>query len=378
MEHIDTAQWISRHSIQCITPGQMTVNCTRLNISLGTSGRVSSALDNVYFEYVPPPFPTVAGPLDGPASGGTMVEIGGKGMSGSAHCMFGRVSVPVEYVSPSLIRCVAPPATDATRGLSVLHTITANTHNGQLRVYSGDGWSLLPFVSVVPGEKVWFETADIWNVPRVTAESLAALESFQDPWGQCTTQSIDGADRVVWSVLVPSIDDMNYSPTTLEHFLWLNLNGTDFGPLPIVITRKNEAEFVPLTIVTAESENCMMIEPDIPMAFIFRYSWASVEAVEPTFGSVAGGTVLRVLGSGFEDTVNVKCMFMPLSFTDNGVVGPQSALVSHSFTFISPSEALCVTPPSLEEGSYEVQVCFCFSDVSGLGLQYIFLLFARF
>ncbi len=271
-EHIDTAQWISRHSIQCITPGQMTVNCTRLNISLGTSGRVSSALDNVYFEYVPPPFPTVAGPLDGPASGGTMVEIGGKGMSGSAHCMFGRVSVPVEYISPSLIHCVAPPATDATRGLSVLHTITANTHNGQLRVYSGDGWSLLPFVSVVPGEKVWFETADIWNVPRVTAESLAALESFQDPWGQWTTQSIDGADRVVWSVLVPSIDDMNYSPTTLEHFLWLNLNGTDFGPLPIVITRKNEAEFVPLTIVTAESENCMMIEPDIPMAFIFRYS----------------------------------------------------------------------------------------------------------
>ncbi len=94
------------------------------------------------------------------------------------------------------------------------------------------------------------------------------------------------------------------------------------------------------------------------MAFIFRYSWASVEAVEPTFGSLMGGTVLRVFGSGFEDTVNIKCMFMPLSLTNNGVVGQQSALVSHSFTFISPSEALCVTPPSPEEGSYEVQVCF--------------------
>ncbi len=263
-KHVDTAQWISIDSIRCITPRQMIVNCTRLNISLRTSGRVSSVPDNVYFEYVPPPFPAVASPLDGPAAGGTMVEVEGKGMSGVSHCMFGHVSVPVEYVSSSLIRCVAPPATDATRGLSVLHTITANTLNGQLRVYSGDGWALLPFVSVVPGEQVWFETADIWNVPRVTAESLADLESFQDPWGRLTTQSTNGGDRVIWSVLVPSIEDMNYSLTTMEHFLWLNLNGTDFGPLPIVIMSKNDPEFVPLTIVTAESENCMMIEPDPP------------------------------------------------------------------------------------------------------------------
>ncbi len=356
-KHRDTAQWVSTDSVQCVTPQQATVNCTSLIISLRTSGRGSSATDIGYFEYVSPPFPIAASPLYGPASGGTLVEIEGKGMSSAKYCALGGASVPVEYVSSNLIRCVAPPATDAMRGLSAVHTITTNTLNGQLGVFSGSGTALLPFISIVPGEIVWFEI-DIWAVPRVIAESLSELQNLQDPWGQWTTQLTNGGNRAVWSVLVPSIDDMNYSLTSMEHFLWLNLNGTDFGPLPIVFMSKHNPEFVPLTIVTTGSESCSIPDPDhhLPMAFIFRFSWASVEAVEPAVGSVAGGTVLHIFGGGFEDTVNIKCMFMPLSSFANDAVGAQPTLVSHSFTFISPAEALCVSPPSLEKGSFELQV----------------------
>ncbi|GMI23701.1 hypothetical protein TeGR_g15237, partial [Tetraparma gracilis] len=74
----------------------------------------------------------------------------------------------------------------------------------------------------------------------------------------------------------------------------------------------------------------------------FRYNDVRVVSVSPPSGSVAGGNSVTVIGTGFEDSVHLKCHF-----------GPYPAA---SVTLVSSTEIVCVAPEVSVVGSVPLEV----------------------
>ena len=93
-------------------PADATVRVTASADGWGGSAPVAFAL----YEPSAPPTPIAATPAAGAAAGGTLVTVRATNAppTGAAVCHFGRATVPASAGAPGTLRCVAPPAADAS------------------------------------------------------------------------------------------------------------------------------------------------------------------------------------------------------------------------------------------------------------------------
>jgi hypothetical protein len=105
----------SADQLVCYTPARLPA--ATLSLALRVDGVASDG--SLPFTALPPPTVALFGPSVGPTAGGTVVELQGTHYPHFVHlpptspsglrCLFGRLSVVAEWVSPERIKCVAPP-----------------------------------------------------------------------------------------------------------------------------------------------------------------------------------------------------------------------------------------------------------------------------
>lgn len=232
-----------------------------------------------------------AGPGTGSTAGGTSVTITGSGFTHSASVVFGGAAAPsVTYISSTELQAITPAHASGTVSVAV----TENPH-GQTAILSGG-----------------FTYSDSINVSSVSPTS--------GPTGGGTVVTIKGtgfqSGAIVKFGSAQSTAVMVASSTEVDAMSPAETSGT-----------------VAITVTDPNSQSS-----SLPSAFTYT-SGPSVSSISPTSGPVTGGTVVTILGNGFESGATVT-------------IGTTAAT---SVTFVSSTEIQADSPNSTA-GTFSVAV----------------------
>jgi hypothetical protein len=213
-------------------------------------------------------------------------------------CKFGAIKVTAKFVSDKLIQCISPTIAPGDMPLDV-------TCNGQEYSTSGKNFLFAP-------KPVVFELSP--STGPTLGESVVTVTGFHlvnwqplNPTLKCKFGDLMTNGSFVSSTFMHCI-----TPPSTEGnvFLEISVNGIDFTN-----------NFVP-----------------------FRFAGLpSVTELYPSFGPLAGGTIVTFIGSGFPESGNALCKLGDAT----------SALL-----IMSSVEARCETSANLDMGSYPVEYSF--------------------
>jgi len=290
--------WISLNSMRCIAP-RLFPGEHQVQIMTSDGGDGDGVDAGIFLVY---PQVTIEriDPAGGPATGGTNVTVNGGPFRASFDltCKFGGAVAPVVYHNSSRISCLAPGATS-----------TAGIGPTSLQV-SANG----------------VEYTDALSYTYYITPAIRELEPPQGVADQSTAVIVRGANFVALS-----------SSSILCKF------GTmvTMGVVLSADRLRCEAPALP----EGEVKVRISLNNGIDWSFPFRDGFAykriaSVFSLTPLSGPSTGGTVVRVLGSNFEQSDTLCCRM--------GAIEAQT-------TRISENEVHCVTPPQ-RPGQYFVSV----------------------
>lgn len=484
-ESMVAGQWISSTMVQCISPTGKENTISSLIITYGEGHETIGHLD---FYYYHEPILERISPTDGRAMGRKAISIFGKHFwfSGDIRVRFGSTSVPATFVSPSELRCEAPPLSPGSFYVSI-------SFNGIdfTEARSSYFYTVHPKVTGMSSSKTALEgtsytnsnVSSSTNVPRRSCvsgeghmntgslsgeENVCAIHeapesgvssggmtsndhayaagryivnytgspyvssaypntgpysggtsvlvggyNFEDVKGlrclfglqyvfahwvsstkvRCVSPSVR-SPRVVRLALVVEGRDEYLSGTPFTYYTEPVVSGlspiagsSDGGTVVSLVganftfTPKLKAMFglmdVPVTFLNSSLLRCVTraspvsnaevsigingrdSKPFNAVSYSFR-SGLGVTSVMPSRGSVAGGTLVSVRGSGFHDATQPTCRF-----------GTLEAHVVHA-TLVSPNEMLCRPPSTTEVGSYPVEISVNGFDFSRSGNSFTY------
>jgi hypothetical protein len=243
----------------------------------GTSA--TSAADR--FTYVAAPAVTGISPTNGPTAGGTTVTITGSGFTGVTAVMFGTTAATFTFVSDTSITATAPAHAAGAVDVTVTTPIATSPANPADR-----------YTFVAPG------------TPAVTAVSPSS-----GPTAGGNTVTISGS---------------SFTGATAVLFGGVSASFTFVSDTTITATAPAEpAGTVDVTVTNAIGTS-PAVAPD-------RYTYLAaptVTAVSPTSGSVTGGTLVTITGTGFTASSTVRF----------------GAAASGTVTFVSSTQLTAVSP----------------------------------
>lgn len=261
------------------------------------------------------PYVSSAYPNAGPYSGGTSVLVGGYNFQDvkGLRCLFGLQSVSTHWVSSTQVRCVSPPVRNAR---------------------------VVRLVLVVEGSEEYLAGTPFSYYTEPVVSSLSPIEGSSEGG---TVVSLVGA---------------NFTFTTKLKAM--------FGLMDVPVTFLNSSLLRCVTkaspVTNAEVSigiNGRDYKPFNGLSYSFR-SGPGVTSVKPSRGSVAGGTLVSVRGSGFHDVTQPICRF--------GTLEPHLVQA----TLVSPYEMLCRAPTTTEVGSHPVEVSINGFDFSRSGNSFTY------
>ncbi|EED88737.1 predicted protein [Thalassiosira pseudonana CCMP1335] len=267
-------------------------------VSFAVTSEDTEASSELSFEFYMPPQIMSAFPINGPRRGGTVVKVYGKHFRSNVkyECRFGDDAVPAEYTTMDSIECVSPRNPDNATGVITTVTVAERASNftgGSLNfTYTplpSLGYTLPQFVTdegdstSVFGE--YFDATDAWC-------RFSFLPSLQL-----------GSNVVHASVVSKERVDCRVPPHPLpgyqtEAFVEVSMNGYDWS--------------------------------DSRLSFMYLPK-PSISSIQPTLGSVNGGTRVGIIGSNFIEGSDLWCNF--------DSAGSVPAI------WESASSILCITPP---------------------------------
>lgn len=277
-------------------------------------------------------------PEKGPATGGVRVLVHGSGFRRDEHlaCRFGVEVVAAEYVRPGTVACSAPPQVR----LSVVSVSVSL--NGQ-DFSPGQHSSAVAIASEGDYEQGPFFT-------YTDRAAVTALEPNQGPARGGTFLRVLGVNFANTSVVLCRFGTV---ATTTAEFLSAEML-TCVTPAVPVGTGAVHIEVSDHLLLGSSSRGTEFELPPDPgddpalwtnsgMLFTFKED-AEVRIAFPASGPSAGGTRVKLTGSGFEDLPELGCRF-GVSSTTNGIDNKAVATIADvSAIYVSPTEVMCIAP----------------------------------
>ena len=306
------AEFVSSTQLACPSPA--VESSTSATVHATVNG-VDTTSSSVPFEFIEDAVISSISPDSGPINGGTLVTLIGSGMingESSLHCRFGEGSEPVsgQWISGTEIQCIAPRGgcigvVNVTLSLNGLDYTTSSAeflyyeHPTISSIYPTFGVSHGGTPVIVNG--YGFQPSKFHHVLCRFGNDIYTKGSF------------DNETSV--SCVSPG------GNTGSSHLVSVSLNGVDFSPSSVH----------------------------------FRYtSPVEVRSISPKWSDEAGGTRLKVFGEGFEDTVDLACIFQ----------NRQINSIRIRAEYLSATELQCPTPPKTTANEVVLRVTVNGVDIS--------------
>ena len=262
--------------------GNATISCRappfplgKVEVGVSLNGKDRNIAENVFLNYVADPIATNIYPTSGPITGETVVHIYGEGMVDGMTCRFGDAVVLATYHSDDHISCISSAQTYAG---SVFVSVSVNAFE-----YVSTGVSFR-YVAMPTVKRVSPLSGPETGNSRVYihASGIGSPAPIMCQFGTSKNRVpvVRESDGVI-SCLAPS-----HAPG--EVAIELSYNGQQWTSLSDTFT---------------------------------YHSLISVFKVEPVAGSVAGGDVVVISGTNFDDVPTLSCKFdgliTPARYIDN-------------------------------------------------------------
>ena len=256
---------------------------------------------------------TSLSPIEGPATGGTVVNVTGSGFVDTVtiYCQFGTSdnitldTVTATVLSSTLLQCTSPALQSLDDPSTVSLQISVNGIDYTNLSTSITGFTYEPNVTVLSV----FPSMGEWtggSLTLVTGRNFLNTSQLACIFDNDTTSSL---------FVVPAtfISDTSISCITPEHSLdtvlvRVTLNGEDY------------------------SDNS--VNGAAPVLYTYVDVW-SVSTITPTYGFASGGTLVTVTGSNFLNTSTLSCIFE--NATSNSSISVQA-------TYVDANTLVCPTP----------------------------------
>ncbi|CAM9095296.1 unnamed protein product [Chrysoparadoxa australica] len=304
------AVFVSTEEIICSTPAASSARVVAVEVTLNG---VDYSSDGVELALVPLPSVSALAAVKGPQAGGTLVELDVEGMADQEGigCRFGDLSVPARWLEHGRLLCVSPAAEVAG---TVAVEVTLNglefSASGMLFEYYEDPVvsELLPSSGAVSGGTgITVRGSGFRSSP-----SLAVRFGLID----------------VPATFLSSTELHCEAPPSVQ------------GPVAVSVT----------------SDGAYFSASELHFEYV---DVVTLTAVEPLQGSVVGGTLVTVQGSGFLDSNKLSCSF--------GAVGTVDAV------YISESEISCEAPAAPAAGQVAVGVSMNGADLASGAVQFTYI-----
>ena len=344
------AKRISSTSLQCVVPSApdfMTSSGTMHHVSVEiTFDGIDFTNDGFSFAYYRDPEIQSITPSVGSEQGGTVVMIEGNGFprncgSTGILCKFGDVHVvdAAQWSSPHLLRCIAPAHLPGQVDLSL-------SFNG------GVDYTLAPL-----GSSFQYETA-----ARIT--------------------SIHPSTGSVYGGTIIQMTGMNFNHQLSDQDKSENKKffcqlGTSISNAIVVNTTFMSCQSPPqlkpgsvkLQVMT-EDGDFIWSEQSIKFEYLPPLT---VSHVDPTWGSIAGGTAIILRGNGMRNMSTTSCLFRRLSVSTASESPGTGDVYEVQAMHLTSFRMSCVAPQVIHSGRYALEVSNNGIEYSSNGLQFEFV-----
>jgi hypothetical protein len=381
-------------ALSCMVPARG-AGMRVVEVALTKNGEMSRS--GVQVEYAAIGSVTAVQPSTGSIDGGTVVTVSGSGfMAGVTSCKFGSIgAVQAAVASSTEARCVAPagvrgavPVEVSIGGEGGVAATSASDANfifestTFMRAVSpafvgNEGGSVMSvaFSGATDGSQGWckFGNTGVVVASGVVRDGVAPCVSTAGVMGNMTVDvSVNGQDFTsdgftVQTIAVANVTSIRTGEMTPARVpvtggSAIVMTGVGFRSAIFcgfgAATRAETWAAMPGSLLASGKVNCMVPNRDAGFRVVeaaltkngemsrsgLQVEYAtigSVTALQPSTGSMAGGTVVTVTGSGFVAGVTA-CKF-----------GSGSTLMA---TVVSSTEARCATPPAGSAGVVSVKV----------------------
>jgi hypothetical protein len=303
---------VSTTRIMCRSPASKQTG--PVSVTVSKRHEQESLLGSSMFTYAWPPHVTRIEPSHGSARGQSGTVITGSGFQNSPTlvCFFGSTSSAAQWLSPTSVRCVTPPS----NGPSL---VTVGVSNNGINHYatSNATYRFVPACAVLSVTPRSGSTSGNMSI-KITGKNFIFSTALRCRFGTVVVT----ASYVNRSTITCRTPPHRNISVAIE----VSTNGFDYT--------SNEVQF--------------RYNPDIELL-----------KLTPTFGSIAGGTLVNISGVNFMRSSNMRCRF-----GNNGVVSAQ---------YITSTLIACRAPPASDARTVEVAVSQHSSDVyTPLGLTFTF------
>ncbi|MGD9933351.1 MAG: IPT/TIG domain-containing protein [Dehalococcoidia bacterium] len=332
-----------------------------VNVRVRTNGGLSEVSALAKFTYVDAP-PVVTGitPTSGPTTGGTLITISGTGFSGAYAVSFGEDSIAPYTVTDTQLTVISPPhaaglvhlhvttplGTSASTtldnftynpGLPVVQLIVPRSgpvEGGTLVTISGTGFTGTTNVTfdgaTVAPSSVTETQITVVSPPHaagtvhvhVTTSQGTSVETYADRF------TYGGGGPQVTSISPTSGPTSGGNLVTITGTGFAGATGVLFGELLVVPLSVTTTQVVALApphapgIVHLRVWTPGGISPEVPADDYCYCGRPVITSIGPAAGSVVGGTVVTINGSGFTGVVSVSfggIAVAPFSVSENQV-----------------------------------------------------------
>lgn len=393
------ATFVGASELRCVVPASSPGLSTVL---VSFNGVDFLGQDGVGYYYVVPTKVTALSPANGLQFGGTTITVDGSGFihDSGLRCMFGGADVAAKYQSERQVTCVTPVAKE-NRAVTVTVTGDGNGSVAESKnfVYAENAHvsSVHPSRGPVSGGTSirvdGYNFVDVQELRCMFGSQTVPARWVSPTKLRCVTPEASKAELVTFTISVQGVEGVSGAITFLYHTqpkllsITPDVGSTDGGtPVSLIgddfvfvigLHARFGSTDVPIVFVNSTLLRCITAASsaqrvDVGLAIngisiadqrSIPYTFGSnphVTSIEPSRGSIAGGTTIYIIGYGFDHTKSLACKF---GWGDAKVI-PAS--------FVSTEELMCVAPVAVEGGSCAVEVTVNGVDFSGSGRRFIY------
>jgi len=296
------ASWISNELIRCTTPAVTAQQFVTVDV---TSNLVDVSTTNITFEYIHNPIICEIFPSSGSTQGGTEIQIRGSGLDvlGDVRCRFGVIDAPAHVVNETQMSCISPPSVSSgTTQLKVLDTSSILMHDRDLT---------FEYVSRISLNSIYPKSGPLEGGTEI---SVSGHGFPTDTVMLCNYVFYDEMSSTTVSVRANVVSDTSAFCTTPQ------------------------SEKTSLVVFSLSSTRN---EPH-SRALHFAYeSLPTISKLSPSSGSLRGGDVVHVHGTGFSASKDFQCRFGEFFVPA---------------TFLGETYASCVVPSSKHPSKTSIEI----------------------